>query len=59
MDARTRRRFTLQLTPLLDLLFIVLYAQYIDLQEATRRAASGGEPAAVLNPVLKPKAAPA
>ena len=37
MDARTRRRFTLQLTPLLDLLFIVLYAQYIDLQEATRR----------------------
>jgi hypothetical protein len=37
MDARTRRRFTLQLTPLLDLLFIVLYAQYIDLQEVTRR----------------------
>src|SRR5215212_3854816 len=37
MDPRTRRRFTLQLTPLLDLLFIVLYAQYIDLQEATRR----------------------
>lgn len=37
MDARTRRRFTLQLAPLLDLLFIVLYAQYIDLQEATRR----------------------
>src|SRR3954471_20275239 len=37
MDARTRRRFTLQLTPLLDLLFIVLYAQYIDLQDATRR----------------------
>jgi len=37
MDARTRRRFTLQLTPLLDLLFIVLYAQYIDLQAATRR----------------------
>jgi len=37
MDARTRRRFTLQLTPLLDLLFIVLYAQYIDLQQATRR----------------------
>jgi hypothetical protein len=37
MDARTRRRFTLQLTPLLDLLFIVLYAQYIDLQEITRR----------------------
>jgi hypothetical protein len=37
MDARTRRRFTLQLTPLLDLLFIVLYAQYIDLQESTRR----------------------
>ena len=36
MDARTRRRFTLQLTPLLDLLFIVLYAQYIDLQEITR-----------------------
>lgn len=37
MDARTRRRFTLQLAPLLDLLFIVLYAQYIDLQEATKR----------------------
>ena len=37
MDSRTRRRFTLQLAPLLDLLFIVLYAQYIDLQEATRR----------------------
>lgn len=37
MDARTRRKFTLQLAPLLDLLFIVLFAQYIDLQEATRR----------------------
>ena len=37
MSPVTRRRFTLQLTPLLDLLFIVLYAQYIDLQEATRR----------------------
>src|SRR3954471_15485042 len=37
MEARTRRRFTLQLTPLLDLLFIVLYAQYIDLQDVTRR----------------------
>ena len=37
MEARTRRRFTLQLAPLLDLLFIVLYAQYIDLQEATKR----------------------
>jgi hypothetical protein len=37
MSPATRRRFTLQLTPLLDLLFIVLYAQYIDLQEATRR----------------------
>ena len=37
MTPATRRRFTLQLTPLLDLLFIVLYAQYIDLQEATRR----------------------
>jgi hypothetical protein len=37
MDRATRRRFTLQLAPLLDLLFIVLYAQYIDLQEATRR----------------------
>jgi hypothetical protein len=37
MSPLTRRRFTLQLTPLLDLLFIVLYAQYIDLQEATRR----------------------
>ena len=37
MDARTRRRFTLQLAPLLDLLFIVLFAQYIDLQEATKR----------------------
>src|SRR6185503_4435082 len=37
MDARTRRRFTLQLAPLLDLLFIVLYAQYIDLQDITRR----------------------
>ena len=37
MDARTRRRFTLQLAPLLDLLFIVLYAQYIDLQAATKR----------------------
>ena len=33
----TRRRLVLQLTPLLDLLFIVLFAQYIDLQEATRR----------------------
>jgi hypothetical protein len=37
MSPATRRRFTLQLTPLLDLLFIVLYAQYIDLQQATRR----------------------
>src|SRR5436309_13477335 len=37
MTPATRRRFTLQLTPLLDLLFIVLYAQYIDLQAATRR----------------------
>ena len=37
MSPLTRRRFTLQLTPLLDLLFIVLYAQYIDLQDATRR----------------------
>ena len=37
MDARTRRRFTLQLAPLLDLLFIVLYAQYIDLQDIARR----------------------
>ena len=37
MNPATRRRFTLQLTPLLDLLFIVLFAQYIDLQEATRR----------------------
>ena len=37
MDPRTRRRFTLQLAPLLDLLFIVLFAQYIDLQEATKR----------------------
>jgi hypothetical protein len=32
----TRRRITLQLVPLLDLLFIVLFAQYIDLQDATR-----------------------
>lgn len=32
----TRRRIALQLTPLLDLLFIVLFAQYIDLQEAAR-----------------------
>ena len=37
MSPATRRRFTLQLTPLLDLLFIVLYAQYIDLQQATQR----------------------
>ena len=37
MSPLTRRRFTLQLTPLLDLLFIVLYAQYIDLQDVTRR----------------------
>lgn len=42
MTMNTRRRFTMQLTPLLDLLFIVLFAQYIDLQrlaeeEATRR----------------------
>jgi hypothetical protein len=37
MSPATRRRFTLQLAPLLDLLFIVLYAQYIDLQQATRR----------------------
>src|SRR2546428_12962473 len=37
MTPAARRRFTLQLTPLLDLLFIVLYAQYIDLQAATRR----------------------
>ena len=37
MTRATRRRFTLQLAPLLDLLFIVLYAQYIDLQEATKR----------------------
>ena len=37
MTRATRRRFTLQLAPLLDLLFIVLYAQYIDLQQATRR----------------------
>lgn len=37
MSPITRRKFTLQLTPLLDLLFIVLYAQYIDLQQATRR----------------------
>jgi hypothetical protein len=36
----TRRRLVLQLTPLLDLLFIVLFAQYIDLQEATRRDVS-------------------
>lgn len=40
MSPLTRRRFTLQLAPLLDLLFIVLYAQYIDLQEATRREIS-------------------
>ena len=33
----TRRRLVLQLTPLLDLLFIVLFAQFIDLQEASRR----------------------
>jgi hypothetical protein len=32
----TRRRITLQLVPLLDLLFIVLFAQYIDLQGVTR-----------------------
>lgn len=32
----TRRRITLQLVPLLDLLFIVLFAQYIDLQDRTR-----------------------
>ena len=32
----TRRRITLQLVPLLDLLFIVLFAQYIDLQDVTR-----------------------
>ena len=32
----TRRRITLQLVPLLDLLFIVLFAQYIDLQQAAR-----------------------
>lgn len=37
MSPATRRRFTLQLAPLLDLLFIVLYAQYIDLQQATSR----------------------
>ena len=36
----TRRRLVLQLTPLLDLLFIVLFAQYIDLQEASRREVS-------------------
>ena len=40
MSPATRRRFTLHLTPLLDLLFIVLYAQYIDLQEATKREIS-------------------
>lgn len=32
----TRRRITLQLVPLLDLLFIVLFAQYIDLQDIAR-----------------------
>ena len=37
MTRANRRRFTLLLAPLLDLLFIVLYAQYIDLQDITRR----------------------
>ena len=39
----TRRRITLQLVPLLDLLFIVLFAQYIDLQDATRNEIASAE----------------
>lgn len=39
----TRRRITLQLVPLLDLLFIVLFAQYIDLQDATRTEIASAE----------------
>ena len=37
IDPSLRRRFTLQLTPLLDLVLLVLYAQYIDLERAARR----------------------
>ena len=32
-----RRRFHLQLTPLLDLLLIVIFAQYLDVQQQARR----------------------
>ncbi len=38
---RGRRRLTLQLTPLLDLLLIVIFAQYMDVQE--REAKTVGE----------------
>lgn len=35
--SRTRRRITLQLIPLLDLLLVVLFAQFMQIQEASKR----------------------
>ena len=34
---KVRRRIILQLTPLLDLLLVVIFAQYMDLQSVSRK----------------------
>src|SRR3954466_6149782 len=43
--SRTRRRITLQLIPLLDLLLIVLFAQFMQLQDLSTKQAARTEAA--------------